>query len=219
MKPKCERLIRKFGNRDFVLDDETYFTLSHSLVGGNDGFYTTDIFLASPKIKFATKAKFEAKVQVWIAMGLKGLSRLFIQKSGLYFENYLKECLQKRLISYIRKHYLDDGYVFWPDLASSHYARNVVEALRAENIEFVQKKDNSANCLETRFIEDFWAILKSNVYARGWKADNTEQLIRRIKYCLQHFNQDVVRNLAESTRERLDEIRRHGLVETRKFFF
>ena len=34
---------------------------------------------------------------------------------------HILECLQKRLLSLIKSH--DNGPVFWPDLASSHYGK------------------------------------------------------------------------------------------------
>ena len=38
---------------------------------------------------------------------------------------YVKECLQKLLLPFIKSH--DNGPVFWPDLASSHYGKLAME--------------------------------------------------------------------------------------------
>jgi transposase len=216
-KPKCGRLMRKFSNHAFILDDESYFTLSHTTIHGNGGFYTNDVSEASPSVKFATKAKFEGKVLVWVAIGPKGLSRSLIRKSGFAINSrvYLNDCIKQRLIPYIRDNYQNDQYVFWPDLASSHYAKIVVDHLRQENIYFVEKEDNPANCPEARPIEDFWSLLKGRVYTRGWRAKNTTQLITRIKYCLKKITVDVVQRLSESTHKRIDIIRRNGVIEVR----
>lgn len=216
-KPKCNRLMRKFHHHEFILDDESYFTLSHSTINGNDGFYSSNVSLAPPHVKFATKAKFEGKVLVWIAIGPKGLSSPLIRKSGFAINSsiYLNDCIKRRLIPYIRKNYNEIEYVFWPDLASSHYAKIVTDYLTNENIKFVQREDNPANCPEARPIEDFWSFLKGKVYNKGWQAANVDQLISRIKYCLRKIDQDVVRRLAESTRKRIDVIRRNGVIESR----
>ncbi|KAF2903200.1 hypothetical protein ILUMI_02986 [Ignelater luminosus] len=101
-------------------------------------------------------------------------------------------------------------YVFWPDLASSHYAKILTDSLRNKNIKFIQKEDNPANCLEARPIEDFWSLLKGS-----WRAANVDQLVSRIKYCLGKIDQDVKRRLAESTKKRIDVIRRKGLIQLR----
>lgn len=216
-KTKCGRLMRKFSNRSFILDDESYFTLSHSKINGNGGFYSSDVSTSSANVKFATKKKFEGKVLVWIAMGPKGLSHALIRKSGFAInaQRYLDECIKRRLIPYICEHYAQGEYIFWPDQASSHYAKTVLAHLRAENIEFVEKEDNPANVPEIRPIEDFWGILKSAVYKKGWKAENTDQLIARIKYCLKKIDHSVVHQLALSTKTRIDHVRRHGVIESR----
>lgn len=214
---KCGKLIRKFTNRSFILDDESYFTLSHSTINGNGGFYTSDKSATPADVKFAKKKKFEGKVLVWIAMGPKGLSQSLIRKSGFAInaETYLNECLRRRLIPYIRANYSEDEYVFWPDQASSHYAKIVLDHLREQKIKFVEKADNPANVPEIRPIEDFWAILKGAVYANAWRAKTVDQLINRIKYCLKNIDQSRVQKLARVTRKRIREVRDFGVVETR----
>jgi len=214
-KSKCGRMIRKFAGRSFLLDDESYFTLSHSTISGNDGFYTSEVSSAPANVKYATKKKFEGKVLVWITMGPKGLSRPLIRKSGyaINAQRYLDECIRRRLVPYIRSNYGDNEYVFWPDQASSHYSKIVIDHLRAENVVFVEKHDNPANVPEIRPIEDFWAHLKAAVYAKGWKAKNTAQLITRIKYCLNKFDDSLVHKLASSVKSRIDHVRRYGLIE------
>lgn len=216
-KTKCGRLIRKFSGRAFILDDESYFTLSHSTINGNGSFYTSDPLTAPPEVKLSKKKKFEGKVLVWVAIGPKGLSHLLIRKSGFAVnaKTYLTECVRRRLIPYIRANYQDGEYVFWPDQASAHYARIVTDALHDENIDFVEKKDNPANVPEIRPIEDFWAFLKSQVYAKAWRAKKLEQLINRIRYCVKKIDQSVVRRLAQDTQKRIDDMRRNGIVEKR----
>lgn len=214
-KTKCGRLIRKFGKFDWVLDDETYFTLSHATINGNQFFYTSDISTCPNNIKFSPKAKFEPKILLWIAISPKGISKPFIAPSGLAINQdvYIKECIVKRLIPFIKQNHRDGHYVFWPDLASSHYAMKVQNEMRRQNVNFVEKEDNPANVPEARPIEDFWSYLKGLVYERGWCAENTEQLKRRIEYCLKKVDQKLVQTLALSTYNRLDSIRRNGLVE------
>ena len=40
--------------------------------------------------------------------------------------NYLKECIQKRVIPFIRQYHTDNNYIFWPDQARAHYAESVI---------------------------------------------------------------------------------------------
>ncbi|KAF2881058.1 hypothetical protein ILUMI_25119 [Ignelater luminosus] len=55
-KPKCNSLLRNFHHHDFILDDESYFTLSHSTIN-----FTPVMFLSPP-----ANVKFERKILVWI---------------------------------------------------------------------------------------------------------------------------------------------------------
>uniref|UniRef100_A0A914DHW9 Transposase n=1 Tax=Acrobeloides nanus TaxID=290746 RepID=A0A914DHW9_9BILA len=154
-------------------------------------------------------------VLIWTAMGPRGLSQPFIAPSNQAINQhiYLKECVKKRLMPYISAKYTN--YVFWPDQASSHYATTVVEHLRKEGIHFVEKVDNPANLPEARPVEDFWAALKGMVYAKGWHAENVQQLVNRIKYCLRNINPKLVQRLGEATKKKIDKIRRNGVVESK----
>ena len=58
---------------------------------------------------------------------------------------------------------------------------------------------NPANMPEARPIEDFWEILKRDVYMDGWAADNLRQLENRIKYCLRKIDVKIVQDLASNT--------------------
>ena len=42
----------------FIMDDEKYFTLSHSEMKDNDGFHTFDIENCPNEVKFKAKAEF-----------------------------------------------------------------------------------------------------------------------------------------------------------------
>ena len=214
-KRLCGRLYRKFARASWIIDDESYFTLSHSTINSNNIFYASNIDDTPPGVKFCSKSKFEKKVLVWLAIGPNGWSEPLIKESNFAINGkvYLEECVKKRLIPYIRTHY-DDNYVFWPDKASAHYAKAVVEHLEKEGIHFVSKEDNPANLPEARCIEDFWALLKSRVYANAWRAENTRQLKNRIKLCLRQMDVALVQRLAESTKKRLDQIRRNGVIES-----
>ena len=91
-------------------------------------------------VKIKTKQKFEPKLMVWLTISPRGISQPFIVPSGLAVSQkvYLKECVIKRLIPFIQKYHLDGNYVFWPNLASSHYANTVVAYLREENVIFAE---------------------------------------------------------------------------------
>ena len=41
-RPKCRKLLEKYRRHNFILDDESYFTLSNSTLTGNDSYYSSD---------------------------------------------------------------------------------------------------------------------------------------------------------------------------------
>ena len=56
--PKCSALYRKYRDREFVLDDECYFTKRRTNANGNDNFYSNNKDLAPVSIKYKKLAKF-----------------------------------------------------------------------------------------------------------------------------------------------------------------
>ena len=99
--------------------------------------------------------KFESKLLVW-CISDKGISAPIILKSGLAVNKsvYL-DIIKCGLVPFIEKHHSHGKYKFWQDLASSHYAKVVVDYFGAKKLNFVEKLENPANVPEARPIEDF----------------------------------------------------------------
>jgi hypothetical protein len=94
---------------------------------------------------------------------------------------YIEECLPK-LMTFINKHHEHDNYIFWSDLATSHYTKTITtEWLNEQKIPFVPKCINPPNVPKARPINDFWSILADKVHNGGWIAMNEKQLTSRIK--------------------------------------
>lgn len=143
--PKCcDRLYRKLQGNSVILDDESYFTLTHSTINGNQNFYSSEVAATSSKVKYRQKAKFEKKILVWVAFSSEGMSNPYFVPSGLGINQYvyLEECIRKRLIPFINANHTDGKYLFWPDLARSHYATSVIEFMEQNGIKYVKKHDN-----------------------------------------------------------------------------
>lgn len=175
-RAKCGRLYQKFLKLMCVIDDESYFTLAHTSINGNDRFYTSDINMTPASVKYKQVAKFEKSLLVWFCFSEKGMSKPFFLQSGLAVNQkiYLEECIKKKLIPFIEEHHSDGQYIFWPDLASAHYAKTVIAYLREKKVNFVEREDNPANLPETRPIENFWSILKGLVYKNNCR--NTRKI-------------------------------------------
>ncbi len=113
--------------------------MSH--ISADDNFYTSDFDKTPNSVKYQTKSKYEKKLMVWVAASITGLSEIYLvpSRGTINLDIYIEECLEKRLIK--KKHY-SMPYVFWPDLASAHYASNT---LNDHNVKFVAKNENTAN--------------------------------------------------------------------------
>lgn len=87
--------------------------------------YYTSTTLNDVKLKF--QAKVEPKLLIWVTMPLKGIIRAYIHRNKIVVdaETYLNVCIQKRLILFIEWYRTDDSVLFWADLDSMHYAREV----------------------------------------------------------------------------------------------
>jgi hypothetical protein len=106
-RPKCRKLIEKYSKVDFILDDESYFTLSNSTLAGNDRFYSNNLQKTPLNVKNKFKAKFEEKILVWVAISPRGKSKALFFKSGLAINQsiYKEQCLDKGLLPFIKKYY------------------------------------------------------------------------------------------------------------------
>jgi len=211
-----DRLYRKLQGKHAILDDESYFTLAHSTINGNDNFYSSDISKTPASVKYRENAKFEKKLLVWVCASEKGISKPYFVPSGLAVNKnvYLEQCVKKRLLPFINAYHSDGQYLFWPDLASSHYAKTVTDHFETEGINYVLREENPPNVPEARPIEDFWGLLKGKVYENNWQAENIQKLEARIKFCLKKIDFETVKALFESTRVRVGKLRTKGVIES-----
>ena len=71
LRPKGHRMLEKFGHLDFIIDDESYFTLSNNSQPGNDSFYSDNVQKTPASIKHKLETKYEEKIMVWLAISPK----------------------------------------------------------------------------------------------------------------------------------------------------
>jgi len=198
---------------DFVLDDESYFTLTGAMTSG---YYVDQKKFGDvpDNIRLKFREKFTVKVLVWATVSRRGISNLYIRKWKSVASNsdiYISECLTKRLLPYLNEKYPAGHFIFWPDLASCHYAKASLKCLEDNKIPFVKKDSNPPCAPQIRPIEKFWAHLKEKVYEKGWTADSEDQLIRRIKTKAKQFNNLYFRTLFANFRQRIMLANSYGL--------
>ena len=194
---RSRRLYRELlslGSPDVIMDDESYFCLRNDSIPCNSHYYASAKSDAPESLRWRPTKKFEEKMLVWIAISPKGISKPFFQRSGLAVnkEIYQQKCIIQRLLPFINDYHADRNILFWPDLASSHYASTTLQCFEDNDIPFVEKELNPPAVPNLRPIENFWGILKQEVYKNGWHANNLEQLKSRIRYILTKTDKDTV---------------------------
>lgn len=193
-----------------IMDDEKYFTFSST---HNSGYYTIDKNSCPESVRFLGHEKFPGKVLMWIAISERGMSQPYFAPSKSFSVNknvYINECLEKRLLPFIRNKHRGVDYIFWPDLARAHTAKDTVEWMK-RNIKFVPIEVNPPNVPQARPIENFWGCLSQKVYEGGWTAATSDQLIARINDKLKLFDKTFLQTLMSGIEKKLDTISRKGV--------
>lgn len=142
---------------------------------------------------------------LYIAISYRGISKPWFKPSGLAINQqvYQEECLEKILLPFLKEHHADGKYVFWPDKASSHYAKKTLEYLEQKKIPYVPKERNPTNLPQCRPIEDFFGSLSALVYKNNWRAKDTKQLTTRIRNCIRKMDVSAVQRSCESIATKL----------------
>lgn len=220
VKKKSSKLYREIlttnqGNPIVIIDDETYINENDASLFGNAGFYAKDKNVTPDRIRYKSKEKYGIKVGLWYAISEKGVSEHFTWKSGHAINQhiYKTECIEKRLIPFIKKYHSDDVIVFWPDNATSHYAKSVQKFFQDSQIPFVPKNSNPPNVPQARPIERAHAEIKRQIFKDGFYPKNERELIRKIDSIMknsQTFLHPYFKNMSKSIRTKIDKIRRQG---------
>ncbi|XP_065660388.1 uncharacterized protein LOC136084201 [Hydra vulgaris] len=133
---------------------------------GNSGYYTNNKKTCPESVRFIGKEKFPKNLLMWIAISDRGMSEPLFRTSKAVAINssiYINECLEKRLLPFIHKYDGDFNYLFWPDLASSHYSKDSLNWID-QYVYYVDKESNPPNVTQARPIEIFSEHLAQKVY-------------------------------------------------------
>lgn len=178
--PRAEKALRRLERKQFarkrgkviVMDDETYVPVDPKYLPFRKWYSCSDKRKVDPWFRFKPKNRYFAKYCIWQAIGEDGqVSPPFVAKGTINGEIYRKECLQKRLIPWLKRTYGGTkDIVFWPDLASIHYTPDCRALLEAHGLEYVAKADNAPKVPQARPVEKFWAICKHRYSQRPRKA-------------------------------------------------
>jgi hypothetical protein len=101
-------------------------------------YYESENHPETQDVKFIRKTKSPAKVLLWLTVSD---SEPVFFKAGLAVnkEVYISECIPV-LHKFIQKYHKNKKIVFWPDLASVHYAKDTLARFEELKIDYIPKK-------------------------------------------------------------------------------
>lgn len=113
-KTRLRHLRYLIQDSEIVMDDESYFDLEGYNFSGADRFAFEDEKNVPREVRYRMVSKFGPKLMIWIAIGSKGYcSPYFHLASGaLNSSLYIKYCLLKRLIPWIKSEYENENVLF-----------------------------------------------------------------------------------------------------------
>lgn len=184
-------------NGCLVMDDETYIKMDLKQLPGQKFYAAKERLGVVDKYKFVKVDKFCKKLLIWQAICSCGFkSKPFVTSSTLDSKIYIKECLQNRLLPFIRQH--QDPVLFWPDLASCHYSKATMAWYEANGVDVVPKDMNPPNCPEFHPIEQYWADIKGKMKKTGVIVKNDKDMTARFNKAAAEITQAHVRDMMGS---------------------
>lgn len=189
-------------NGCLLLDDETYVKLDLKQLPGSKYYVSTIRGKVAARWKYICVDKFGKKAMIWQGICSCGQKTSpFVISSTMNADIYIKECLQKRVLPFIRKHRLP--VKFWPDLASCHYAKKTLEFYTTNNIDFVPKDINPPNCPQFRPIERYWAIVKAKLKKNGGVVKKVGLMRAKWIYFSNKVTAEVVQRLMSTIKRKV----------------
>lgn len=146
--------------------------------------------------------KFGKKVLVWQAICQCGM------KSSPFFtlwnmKNEIHRSSVFKNVCYRSSEKNTGRTLFWPDLASCHYARYTLGWYHENEFEFMEKEMNPPNCPQIRPIEKFWALMKGPVRKKNKGADDLDQFKKDWRNVSKSIGYTVVQNLMSDIKKQV----------------
>ena len=97
-----------------AIDGETYFTFSGSEMPANASYYAGAGNVITHTVKFKSLAKFPRKLQVWVGISPRGVTRPVIcpSRGNIDSKFYREECPKKVFLPFLALMYRTGGYIF-----------------------------------------------------------------------------------------------------------
>lgn len=179
------------------MDDETYIKANFKQIPGQKFYVSTFHGNVPCKYKHILVDKYAKKYLIWQGICSWGLKTdVFVTCDHMTSNLYMKECLEKRVLAFLRQH---QGPVkFWPDLASCHYSRATQKWYQDNKIDFIPKNMNPPNCPDLRPIELFWATIKKKMFKNSGSVNSIEMMRQKWRKFAGELSETTVQKLMGS---------------------
>lgn len=204
IKTRARKLYDFLGKekQHLIVDDETYLKADFQTIPGPQYYIAADGEILPDSETTVECGKFDEKYLLWQAICECGdKSSVFVTKGTIRQEIYIKDCLKKRLLPFIRKHQVST--LFWPDLAPAHYAKKTLQFLEDNRVDYVPKEMNPPNVPQCRPIEHYWGQLKGILRKKIQTAQNISQFRAKVTAAVKKVSKDSVKKDMESIRKKL----------------
>lgn len=203
-KKRAQKLKRDFFSKFHccVMDDESYVLADFKQLPGQEFYVADSRGNVDEEFRTMKQAKFPKKFLIWQAICSCGeRSEFFVASGTINSEIYQKECLQKRLLPFLRNHKVST--FFWPDLASCHYSKATLEWYKRNQVNFVPREANPPNCPELRPIERYWAMVKRKLKDTKHVTRNPAEFKRKWTTVQKNVKKDTIKDMMEGIPEKL----------------
>lgn len=188
-----------------IMDDETYVKNDFKQLPGKTFYVATAKHALEKKYRQVAMKKFAKKHLVWQAICSCGMkSKSYVATGTINKENYMKECLEKRLLPFYNSHVNVTGKtpLFWPDLASAHYAKDTIKWYEENHVRYVPRDSNPPNCPELRPVEQYWGILKQKFRKSRKEAKSIDHFKVLWKKAADEVDEAAVRGLMKGIKSK-----------------
>jgi hypothetical protein len=210
-------IIKRLRGRILIMDDETYVPLDPRDVHGRQFYHTDDKNVVPDADRFKGVAKFPKRYMIWQCVDSCGnVSKPYVCLGTMTWKTYLEQCLRKRLLPFIRRYHKDKRVLFWPDMATCHYAKEVQEFLNRHRIPYVLRGENAPNVPQARPIERFWLLCKREYRKRSEMATSSHAMTCIWSRLSREVGKKRLKKLMKGVRQKLRQIRDHGVYEPLK---
>lgn len=199
---KLYKLLCDLNGACVLMDDETYVKKDFSTLPGDQFFTTESRANISDQNKYIFMEKFGEKYLIWQAICSCGKrTGSFITKGTINADIYVQKCIKGFILPFIRQH--EGDVLFWPDLATAHYARATQECLASNNVQCVAKDMNPPNCPQLRPIERYWALVKAELRKNCSPATSEADFKNKWKKHANKVTETTVQNLMAGLKRKI----------------